>query len=99
MCKYVPPLSVALGSRSSAPDESLHSLHKCVSFHLIRSPRTKRIAKHFAPVAIQSEASVLILFTLEGTEDSAVKNAVVFFLPNLPIDQESYRARSSPISK
>jgi hypothetical protein len=51
MCKYVPPLFVALGSRSSASDGSLHSLHKWVGFHLIRSQTTKLLKRYRLLVA------------------------------------------------
>jgi hypothetical protein len=34
--KWLPPLSPAFGFRSSGSDQSLHSLHTYLGFHLIR---------------------------------------------------------------
>jgi hypothetical protein len=54
----------------------------------------KKVAKHLAPATIHSEASALILFTIEGIGDSRRSNTVVSLLPHLPTDKERHGTRA-----
>jgi hypothetical protein len=65
---------------------SMSRLKKLRNYSLV-----KKVAKHLAPAAIHSEASALILFTIEGTGDSRrSKTRLFLLLPHLPPDEERY---------
>jgi hypothetical protein len=52
ICKIVSLLSVAFGFKSGGPDMSLHSLHRWVGFHLIRSPLKKCPYSNFGKIKL-----------------------------------------------
>jgi hypothetical protein len=52
ICKIVSLLYVAFGFKSGGPDLSLHSLHRWVGFHLIRSPLKKCPYSNFGKIKL-----------------------------------------------